>query len=220
MKKRSLGSSLQCKVLIAAMGVGAISQPVMAGAGDLVVRAGISAMDTDSGSDSFSSISRSGVQLDDAVTLSASAAYYLSDYSAIELTSSFPYQHDLEGNSRLKALGLGTLAEVKEIPTSLTINFYLNDYSAVTPYVGAGVAYTRFYDEDMKVTGLAVDFEDSVDLTAVAGVEMAFPSNLMVSFDLRYIDLNPTADFDGAVDEDIELDVDPVIFTLSAGYRF
>lgn len=220
MNNNSLVSGLRCAVVMAAVGAVVVSQPVMAAAGDLVIRAGVSAMETDSGSDSFSAIPRSGVRLDDAVTLSASAAYYLSDYAAVELTTSLPYQHDLEGNNRLKELGLGKLAEVKEIPTSLTMNFYLNDYSAVTPYVGVGVAYTRFYDEDMKVPGLAVDFEDTVDLTAVAGVEMAFPNNLIVSFDLRYIDLKPTADFSGAVDEDIELEVDPVIFTLSAGYRF
>lgn len=220
MKNRTLVSGMRCSVVIAAMGVGVVSQPVMAATGDLVVRAGVSAMNASSGSDSFGAIPRSGVRLDDAVTLSASAAYYLSDYAAVELTTSLPYQHDLEGNNRLKDLGLGKLAEVKEIPTSLTMNFYLTDYSAVTPYVGVGVAYTRFYDEDMKVPGLAVDFEDSMDLTAVAGVEMSFPSNLIVSFDLRYIDLQTTADFSGAVDEDIELEVDPVIFTLSAGYRF
>jgi len=194
--------------------------PVLAGAGDFYVRAGISAMDPDTGSESFSTIPRSGVQLDSDIALSGALVWFFTDYASLELSSSLAYSPKLEGNHRLQELGIGNIGDVKYVPTYLTVNFFFQDTSAVTPYLGAGVAFNKFYDENASLSGLDVNLESTFDPTVVAGVELDFGVPVLVNFDVRYTPLTTDAEFSGAIDETVEMDLDPVVFTLGVGYQF
>lgn len=189
-------------------------------AGDLLVRAGVSAMDPDTGSESFSSISRSAVRLDSDVTLSGSVAWFFTDYAAAEISSSLPYSPNLEGNARLKDLGIGNIGDVKYVPTYLTLNLYIQDPSAVTPYLGAGVAFNKFYDENARLSGLDVNLDSTFDPTFLAGVELDFGTPVLVNFDIRYTLLDTDAQFSGAINETVEMEINPVVFSLGVGYRF
>ncbi|SFM77154.1 OmpW/AlkL family protein [Marinobacter pelagius] len=199
---------------------GALAGPVQAGAGDFYVRAGVSAMDPDTGSESFSTIPRSGVRLDSDVTLGGALGWFVTESVALEVSSSLPYSPDLEGNQRLKDLGIGNIGDVKYVPTYLTMNFFFQDTSAVTPYLGAGVAFNKFYDENAKLSGLDVNLDSTFDPTVLAGVELDFGTPVLVNFDVRYTLLDTDAKFSGAIDETVEMEIDPVVFTLGVGYRF
>lgn len=199
---------------------GTLAGPVLAGAGDFYVRAGISAMDPDTGSESFSSISRSSVRLDSDMTLGGGLGWFVTDYVALEISSSLPYSPDLEGNQRLKDLGIGNIGDVNYVPTYLTVNFFFQNTSAVTPYLGGGVAFNKFYDENAKQSGLDVNLDSTFDPTVLAGVEMDFGAPVLVNFDIRYTMLDTDANFSGAIDETVEMEIDPVVFTLGVGYRF
>ena len=199
---------------------GALAGPVHAGAGDFYVRAGISAMDPDTGSESFSTIPRSGVRLDSDVTLGGALGWFVTDSVALEISSSLPYSPDLEGNQRLKDLGIGSIGDVKYVPTYLTMNFFFQDTSAVTPYLGAGVAFNKFYDENARPPGLDVNLDSTFDPTVLAGVELDFGGPVLVNFDVRYTLLDTDAKFSGAINETVEMEVDPVVFTLAVGHRF
>jgi|GEM_PF-2451011 len=212
-------ANLASAAVVSLLGV-ALAGPVHAGAGDFYVRAGISAMDPDTGSDSFSTIPRSGVRLDSDVTGSGAVGWFFTDYAALEISSSLPYSPDLEGNHRLKELGIGNLGDVKYVPTYLTVNYFFQDTSAVTPYLGAGVAFNKFYDENASPPGLDVNLNSTFDPTVLAGVELDFGAPVMVNFDVRYTLLETDARFSGAIDETVEMDIDPVVFTLGVGYYF
>lgn len=199
---------------------GALAGPVYAGAGDFYVRAGVSAMDPDTGSESFSTIPRSGVRLDSDVTLAGTLGWFVTDVVALEISSSLPYSPDLEGNQRLKDLGIGNIGDVNYVPTYLTMNFFIEDPSAVTPYLGAGVAFNKFYDENARLSGLDVNLDSTFDPTVLAGVELDFGTPVLVNFDVRYTLLDTDAKFSGAIDETVEMEIDPVVFTLGVGYRF
>jgi len=177
-------------------------------------------MDPDTGSESFSGIPESGVQLDSDETLSGSVAWFFKDYAAFEISSSLPYSPDLDGNARLKELGIGNIGDVKYVPTYMTVNFYLQDTSAVTPYLGAGVAFNKFYDENAKLSGLDVNLDSSFDPTLLAGVELDFGAPVLFYFDARYTFLETDASFSGATTETIEMEINPVVFNLGIGYRF
>lgn len=206
--------------IIASILASAIAVPAYAAAGDLWLRVGASAMDPGTESESFSSISRSEVRLDSGATLSAAAAWFVTDYAALEISSSLPYNSDLEGNRRLKDLGLGKIGDVKYVPTYLTMNFYFNDSSAVTPYLGGGIAFNKFYDEQASPAGLDVNLDSTFDPTVVAGVNMDFGAPVVVNFDVRYTPLDTDATFSGAIDQTVEMEIDPAVFTLGVGYRF
>ncbi|MGF2735171.1 OmpW/AlkL family protein [Marinobacter sp. DUT-1] len=198
----------------------ALAAPVYAGAGDFYVRAGVSAMDPDTSSESFSTISRSGVRLDSDITLGGALGWFVTDYAALEISSSLPYSPDLEGNHRLKELGIGNIGDVKYVPTYLTMNVFFQDTSAVTPYLGGGVAFNKFYDENARPPGLDVNLDSTFDPTILAGVELDFGTPVLVNFDVRYTLLDTDAKFSGAINETVEMEVDPVVFTLAVGHRF
>lgn len=206
--------------LASAIGIAGFAQPVAAEAGDFVVRAGVSSMQTDSESDAISTISRSGIQLEDETTATITAAYFLADTLAIEMTTGLPYQHELRGNRRLQDLGIDKIADVKSVSTSLGLQFYLPNKTMFRPYAGLGGTYTSFYDEEMKLGGLDVNLEGTLDCTLIVGTDMALTKNLLLNVDARYIDIDTTAKFSGAIEEDIELEVDPFIYTVGLGYRF
>ena len=197
-----------------------LAGPVLAETGDFYIRAGISAMDPDTGSGSFSSIPRSGVRLDSDVTLGGSLGWFFTDDLALELSSSLPYLSDLEGNRQLKDLGIGAIGDVKYVPTYLTVNLFIDNTSAVTPYLGAGVAFNKFYDENAKPPGLDVNLDSTFTPTFLAGVDMDFGVPVSVNFDVRYTLLDADAAFSGAIDETVEMEIDPVVFSLGVGYRF
>ncbi|MFY3773380.1 OmpW/AlkL family protein [Marinobacter salsuginis] len=197
-----------------------LAGPVLAGTGDFYIRAGMSAMDPDTGSGSFSSIPRSGVRLDSDVTLGGSVGWFFTDALALELSSSLPYSSDLEGNRQLKDLGIGAIGDVKYVPTYLTVNLFIDNTSAVTPYLGAGVAFNKFYDENANPPGLDVNLDSTFTPTFLAGVEMDFGVPVSVNFDVRYTLLDADAAFSGAIDETVEMEIDPVVFSLGVGYRF
>jgi outer membrane protein len=194
--------------------------PVLAETGDFYVRAGASAMDPDTRSESFSTIPRSGVRLDSDVTLGGALGWFVTDSVALEISSSLPYSPDLEGNRALKDLGIGNLGDVKYVPTYVTVNWFIEDTSAVTPYLGAGVAFNKFYDENARPPGLDVNLESTFTPTFLAGVEMDFGVPVLVHFDVRYTLLDTDATFSGAIDETVEMEIDPVVFSLGLGYRF
>lgn len=198
----------------------ALAVPAHAASGDIWLRVGMSAMDPGTESESFSSISRSGVRLDSAITASAAATWFVTDYAALEISSSLPYKSDLEGNSRLKDLGLGKIGNVKYVPTYLTMNVYFQEFSAVTPYLGAGIAFNKFYDEEATPAGLDVNLDSTFDPTAIAGVTVDFGAPVVVNFDVRYTPLETDATFSGALDQTVEMEIDPTVFTLGVGYRF
>lgn len=206
--------------LIGALSIVGYTPPVVAEAGDWVLRAGVSSMQTDSNSETFSTISRSGIRLDDDTSATFTAAYFFADTVALELTTGLPYQHELRGNRRLKDLGIDKIADVKSVSTSLGLQFYLPNKTRFRPYAGLGGSYTAFYDEEMKVGGLDVDLEGTLDCTLIVGTDMALTKNLLLNVDARYIDIDTTAKFSGAIEEDIELEVDPFIYTIGLGYRF
>lgn len=212
-------SRLTSTTAISLLGIG-LAGPVCAAAGDFYIRAGVSAMDPDTGSESFSTISRSGVRLDSDITLSGALGWFITDSAALEISSSLPYSPDLEGNHRLNELGIGNIGDVKYVPTYLTMNYFFQNTSAVTPYLGAGVAFNKFYDENARPPGLDVNLDSTFDPTLLAGVEMDFGTPVLVNFDVRYTLLDTDARFSGAIDETVEMEIDPVVFTLGVGYRF
>ncbi len=90
-----------------------------------------------------------------------------------------------------------------------------------SPYVGAGLNYTFFYDED-PAAGSAVtsiDYENSVGYALRAGVDYAVSDNWYVNFDVKKIFLSTDVSMNGgAITADVDLD--PWLVGAGVGYRF
>src|SRR5690554_6772574 len=120
-------------------------------AGDMIVRAGVVTVTTGE--------STSGVIVDGTTDLGGEAtlnnntqlglnfAYMVTNKVAVELLGASPFEHDVA----IKGTGAvdGALGKVKHLPPTLSAVYFPMDSSSVfQPYVGVGVNYTWFFDEE------------------------------------------------------------------------
>ena len=196
-------------------------------AGDIIVRAG--AVTVDPREDS-SGIKLGGTDLGGKATLDSDTqlglnfAYMLTDKVGIELLAATPFSHDV-GVKGLGGLD-GKLGSIKHLPPTLSLIYYpLDNASAFKPYVGAGINYTWFFDEELSSTakntfdGFSLD--NSWGLAAQIGADYMLSDNWMVNAQVRYIDIDTTGktSLNGAPVK-VDVDVDPWVYMVGLGYKF
>jgi len=197
-------------------------------AGDIIVRAG--AITVDPREDS-SNIKLDGADsglkasLDSDTQLGLNFAYMLTDNIGIELLAATPFQHTVS------VKGLGDLGDVKHLPPTLSVVYYpLDSKSTVQPYVGLGLNYTTFFQEDltseMKGLGFSnLDLDDSWGLAAQIGADFMLTDNIMLNAQVRWIDIDTEATASGPTalgvgKTKVDVDVDPMVYMVGLGYKF
>jgi len=207
-------------------------------AGDFIVRAGAISVVPDSGK---STVYAAGgevdlgagaltASVDNELQLGLNFVYFPTDQIAIELLAATPFKHDLKLHSGDATLDLGS---VSQLPPTLSALYYFNNPSdKFQPYVGAGINYTVFFDEDfdegMQGADSALNLTDlklknSWGLSAQIGADYHLDDKWLINASIRYIDINTTASFeaiDGTVPGKISVDVDPMVYMISVGYTF
>ncbi len=162
-----------------------------------------------------------GVNVDSNTQLGLNFAYFVTPKWNVELLAATPFSHDIGLNT------VGALGSTKHLPPSLTANYYLADSDAkFQPYVGAGLNYTIFFDEDFTGANDSAGFKDldldaSFGITAQAGFDYMIDSKWHVNASVRWIDIDTDATFtlNGAPGS-VDVEIDPFVYTLSVGYKF
>lgn len=173
-------------------------------AGDILVRGGAVMV-----SPSTSSDDTLDVQPDTQLGLTFS--YMLTDNWGVELLAATPFSHgvNLDGNE---------VAKVKHLPPSLMAQYYFgNAQSKVRPYVGAGINYTFFFDEEAKGGLNSVDADDSWGLAAQAGLDMAVTENVFVNGSVWYMDIDTDVSVNGQFFEKTSIDPIGLMVGLGSG---
>jgi len=133
--------------------------------------------------------------------------------------------HDLTASGG--ALGGANLGEVKVLPPTFTLQYYLAPDSSICPYIGAGLNFTLFYSYDLSgdLAGLGVtdiDFDNSFGLAGNVGLNINLNEKWLLNADAKYIQIGTTADIqtaDGTLAE-VDVDINPWVFGLGVGFRF
>lgn len=203
-------------------------------AGDIIVRAGAITVDPheDSGSLKFDGAAAAGTKatLDSDTQLGLNFAYMLTNNIGIELLAATPFSHEVG----VKGLGGGLdgkLGDIKHLPPTLSVVYYpLDSKSTVQPYVGLGLNYTTFFQEDLASTRTAqgfsnLDLDDSFGLAAQVGADFMLSDNIMLNAQLRWIDIDTEATVDGPSaltigKTKVDVDVDPWVYMVGLGYKF
>ncbi|GEA09629.1 OmpW family outer membrane protein [Alteromonas sp. KUL49] len=200
-------------------------------AGDWIVRGGLTTVAPD---ESSSNIMVGGTDLgvgltvDNNTQLGLNVAYFLTDRINVELLAATPFTHDVNF-SVTDPLGTGNkLGEVTHLPPTVSVNYYLNDpSSAFQPYVGAGVNFTIFFDEEFTSANEAAGLDDlsldnSFGLSAQVGFDYQLNKTWHVNASVRYIDINTEASFNlsGTEGSVADIDINPWVYTVSVGYTF
>lgn len=148
-----------------------------------------------------------------------SGTYMLTDSLGVGLLAATPFTHDVE----LK--GGRTLAEVTHLPPTISLQYYFETISVITPYVGVGVNAFLVLDSDMTSYGRStlgtnsISVDNSYGLALSAGVDVALSDTWSLNAGVWNIDVDTTANVNhGALK--IDLDVDPWVYMLGVGYKF
>ncbi|MDX5374148.1 MAG: outer membrane beta-barrel protein [Pseudomonadaceae bacterium] len=209
-------------------------------AGDIIIRAGAATVDPqeDSSTLNVSPLGKVGgtsAGVDSDTQLGLTGTYMLTDHVGIELLAATPFQHTVSVKGLNSALGMsgldGKLADIKHLPPTLSVQYYpLAPESRLQPYVGAGLNYTLFFDEDLtserKGQGFSdLELDDSMGLALQAGVDYMLTDNILVNAAVWYIDIDTTATVDGpaalgATRTKVDVDIDPWVYMVGLGYKF
>lgn len=187
-------------------------------AGDIIVRAGAVTVAPDESSPVVANVAPFGVSNN--TQLGLNFGYMLTDNWAIELLAATPFSHDV-------SLGaLGKIAETKHLPPTLVAQYYFGSAdSAFRPYVGVGVNYTNFFDNEFTndLDGALTDLSLSTSLgwAAQAGFDYSFNKNWMLNASVWYADISTDVKFNlGGEAQSVKTDINPWVYMVSVGYKF
>lgn len=203
-------------------------------AGDIIVRAGAVTVDPQEDSGDISTAATGPLPgntatLDSDTQLGLNFAYMVTDNIGIELLAATPFSHSV-GVKGAVVEGLvpsGKLADIKHLPPTLSAVYYpLDKNSAFQPYVGLGINYTMFFDENLTSEAEAATFsnlelDDSWGLAYQLGMDYMLTENVMLNAQVRYIDIDTQATADSALGKvKVDVDVDPFVYMVGLGYKF
>jgi len=212
--------------------------------GDWVLRVGATtvAPDTDSDTISLPDGLTAEADVDNDTQLGIIPAYMMTDNFGFELLAATPFEHDIEAKGEGAISGTNLQAgSAKQLPPTLVFQYYpRGGKPGWQPYIGAGLNYTQFFDEDVDnelintlgaLTDGVVDdadlsLEQSWGVAFQAGVDVPFYDHWAFNACVWYLDIDSTAKLtpksNGTSLDRVDFDVhiDPWVYNIGVAYRF
>lgn len=112
------------------------------------------------------------------------------------------------------------LGKVSLLPPTLTVQYHFMPKARFSPYLGAGLNYTFFYNEDAPGGGVtSVDYDNHIGYALQAGADYAISGPWSVNVDVKKIFLRTNVSVNGGAITG-KVDLDPWIVGVGVGYRF
>ncbi|MCG7541263.1 OmpW family protein [Pseudoalteromonas sp. CO348] len=169
-----------------------------------------------------------GLVADSNTQLGITLDYHYSDNIVFELVAATPFSHTVDGAGGLAG---AEIADIKHLPPTLLAQYHFFDASAkFRPFIGAGLNYTVFFDEEpsaaLKATLNTNDVEVDLDSSFGIALQIGFNYDLNEKWGLHgmisKIDINTDATVYAngvkALTSDVELD--PVVAMFGVKYKF
>ena len=204
--------------------------------GDWILRAGPILVDPHESSDAIDVagiVTLPGVSVDSDTQLGITGVYMLTNNIGIELLAATPFTHDI------KVRGVGVKAgDAKQLPPTISIQYYFGEStSRFRPYAALGLNTTIFFEEDVDnelnlaldgIVGLPpgsinakLELDQSWGLSVQVGFDYMLNDNWLINGAVWYIDIDTEATIKTAVAKvKFDVEIDPVVYILSIGYRF
>jgi len=195
-------------------------------AGDFYMRFGFSNVnpEDDNGSLNLAAVDpalgKPDIEVDDAWSFTFTGSYQMTDNWAVELLAAYPFEHDI------KVDGLGKVGSTKHLPPTLSLQYHFLPAAKFQPYVGAGVNYTIFFDDeaDGALEQLGGDLsieDDSFGFAAQIGADWMLGERWFLNADLRYIAIDTEAKVKlGGETLKANVDINPWVYGLNVGFKF
>lgn len=137
-------------------------------------------------------------------------SYFFTPNIAAELVLTYPQKHEV-------FLDGANVGSFKHLPPTLLGQYHFHPIGQFTPYVGAGINFTRI--SSVHLLNGAGDLESSsVGLALQAGVDLKINQNWSLNLDLKRINIRSDVMAGGATVSRVK--VDPTLVSVGIGYRF
>ena len=173
----------------------------------------------------LSGCTRSNVSAD--TQLAGGITYMYTDNISIDVPLALPFKHKIIGAGTM--VNTGQLGEVKALPMTVFLQYrFLEANAKFRPYVGLGVTYAYFFDEQGSYhltqttnpggppSSFAVDSKWIV--TPQIGATMAIGDKWFVDVFYSKAKLNTTTHF--STGQTMPADLDPAAYGIAVGYKF
>ena len=194
---------LTLSTALAAMAVPAFAQSQ----GDWTIGVGVGYLDPKSDNGTLAGLD---ADIDSDTRPIFTAEYFIRDNLGVELLAATPFSHDITLGGSVDA------GSAKQLPPTLSLNYHFATNSAWKPYVGAGLNYTAFFDEQSTLGDLSVD--NSFGVSLQAGLDYMVSDKGSVRLNVRWFDINSDVTLDGNYIGKAE--IDPWLVGVSYVHRF
>lgn len=152
------------------------------------------------------------VDADNAVVPELDISYFFTDHIAAELILATS-KHDMDYTGNID------LGDAMILPPTLTLQYHFTPDQAFSPYVGAGINYSMFYNEDAAAGFTDLEVDNGVGLALQAGFDYWLDEHWGLNADVKKIFLNVDATLNnGTIRADVDLD--PWVVGAGVSYRF
>ncbi len=142
--------------------------------------------------------------------LTASNLYFVTPNVAVDLLVGTAPKHRIYGNGE-------KIGYTRYLPPTLSVQYNFNPDGKFNPYVGAGVNYTYYFNEKL-ISNDKLNISNSFGYAATLGIDYNMNKNISLGTELRYIDVNSDIEINGT--KVGSGDVNPMLYTLTLGYKF
>lgn len=201
------------KLALAAL-IAAMAAPAFAAQGDILARFRVVQVNPDaswSNGAVGAAVGLAGVEPDNQVIPEFDFTYMITNNIGAEL---------ILGTARHKVTSnKGDLGKVSLLPPTLTLQYHFAPEATFRPYVGAGINYTRFYDNDLKYGAADLDIDkNSWGGALQVGADYAINKDYFINVDVKKIWIKTDVSLNGAAVG--ELKINPWVFGLGIGTKF
>lgn len=172
----------------------------------------------------------SSVGINSDTQLGVTVEYMLSENWGVELLAAIPFEHTASGGGAIQGLDI---ADFKHLPPTVSAVYHFSPLGAFQLYAGAGVNYTFIYDEELTAEADAtfaslglnngkMKLDDSIGLAFQVGADYHVDEHWLVNASVRWIDIDTEAKIQFSSGDTLttDVEVDPMVYTLSVGYKF
>lgn len=136
--------------------------------------------------------------------------YFITPNFAAELILTYPQKHDV----MLSGTKIGTF---KHLPPTLSAQYHFTPEADISPYIGAGVNYTRISSVNL-LNGTGGLEKNSFGLSLQAGVDFKLNKQWSLNLDVKKVQIRSDVTISGAKVSAVK--VDPLLVGVGLGYRF
>lgn len=202
------------------------SVPASAEQGDILLRVrGINVMPNEDSGSILPAFPGEEVSVNNSFMPEVDITYMATNHIGFELIAATT-KHSASGKTGTTG-GIGRLASTWVLPPTLTAQYHFAPEGKVRPYVGAGINYTVFWNEDATnaleaaVGPTSVRLSDSFGWAAQVGVDIPLNDNVFLNLDVKYIDIDTTARLNttAAGTQRVRINLDPLVVGIGLGIK-